>query len=293
MWYRAGLIALFSAVVAGSAIAGELPSMFGAPGVLLALGEEEASGPVVAAEDSMTATVGKSPKKAFVLSALLPGAGEYYIGAKKRAMLFFGLEALAWGLYVHWNSKGDDLEDKFRRIADEHWDPLDYIDWRNSGNSRFSSITHSLPCSSAVALWTGENKGSFGDCGSSEVQQYYELLGKYDQFVAGWDDVADSLGGDPVPNPVQIDSVKNFYSAQRVDYENRRGESNKFLKRASNVAGLILVNHVFSAIDAARVARARSQGVDEAVLERRTRFLVGMQSGSRGSIPMLMAFKSF
>jgi len=234
---------------------------------------------------------GPSPGKAFMLSLAVPGSGEYYAGSKKRAAVFGGLEAVGWGLYSTWNGKGNDLEDDFRARADTTWDPWAYLSWRTSTISRHSSITHALPCSSYVA-----DAGSavpigqaLGGCGDTETQQYYELIGKYDQFVAGWNDVVDSTGY-PV-RPTQVDSAENYHSATRLDYEIDRDDSNKLLKRATSLGGLILVNHVLSAIDASRVARARAQGVDAATLERRIRLAFYMGSGAGGPVPMVMAYR--
>ena len=98
-------------------------------------------------------------------------------------------------------------------IADENWDPLDYLEWRGSTISRHSSITHSFPCSTFVEAAT------LGECPSSERQQYYEVIGKYDQFLSGWGDVSDSLGN--TVRPSEIDSVANFHSDLRNDYAER------------------------------------------------------------------------
>ena len=54
-----------------------------------------------------------------------------------------------------------------------------------------------------------------------------------------------------------------------------------------------MINHVISAIDAARVTRLRSAGVAEAALARRTRMAVVMQPWQRRQVPMLMAYKPF
>ena len=229
-----------------------------------------------------------SPGKALVMSALLPGAGEYYAGAKKKAAVFFGLEVLAWSLYVTWDGKGNDIEDEFRLKADEEFRPEDYLAWRETNTSNKTPITHELPCEKYIEIYKAD-RGNFGDCAGSEVQQYYELIGKYDQFVAGWSDLRDA-NGNPT-QPVQVDSAKNFDSEIRQAYEDRRDDSNRHLKRAINVAGLALINHVISGVDAARMARGGAQ--DQARREPRTRLRVAMQPASRGSVPMLMAFRSF
>ena len=288
MMRNMGVLLLLSA---GVLAAEELPSIFGAragelmvrPGARIELAELIQDGGEPAAEDPVTLPGAKSPGRAFLLSALVPGVGEFYSGSKGRAAVFFGIEALAWGLYLNWDSKGNDIEDEFRVTADREWDVQAYLNWRTSTISRNSSITHALPCSTEVA------EGRFNQCDGRETQQYYELLGKYDQFVAGWDDVVDR-NGSPV-QPTSIDSAENYHSDLRLAYEQRRDDSNKNLKRASTMAGLILANHVISAIDAARMTRAKAE--DRARLEKRTRFLFALQPREDGQVPMLLAYKSF
>ena len=228
----------------------------------------------------------KSPGKAFVLSLVVPGAGQYYAGNRKRAAVFFGLEVLGWALWSSWNNKGDDIEEEFRSTARAEWDPQSYIGWRISSRSRFSSLTHALPCSVHVV---NEGTDGLGDCPESEAQQYYELIGKYDQFVSGWSDLTDD-NGSPV-QPSAVDSVESFHSDIRFTYEDRRDDSNRYLERASTMAGLILVNHVLSAIDASRVARQTAAGKDAAAIDSRTRFAFMTQRGLRGGAPMLLAYK--
>ena len=314
--------------VAGSADAEQLPSLFNkgdratisfggqglAPSVLPDAQREFLMGPLAlehgaavataakaqAASGAVSASGGKiSPRRAFLYSVLVPGLGEWMAGARKRALVFFGVETITLGLWSSWKGKGNDAEDDFRAFADTSWHPENYIAWRDSRNAHNSSITHALPCSSAVPFYvkTGrfngvdENDQRFS-CDESEIQQYYELVGKYNQYVAGWGDLVRVSDGN-LATYADVDSVENFHSDKRLSYEDQRDESNRYLKRASTLTGLILINHVFSAIDAARVARARSQGVDAAALRRRTRVEMVMQPWQRGHVPMLMAYKPF
>jgi hypothetical protein len=236
----------------------------------------------------------KSPVAAFLMSILLaPGSGQLYAGAKMRAAIFFGMEMLGVGIYRNWDEKGNDLEDDFRVRADSTYNPWDYLAWRDSRNSRFSSITHSLPCSSFVndAPSSLPVPQAIRDCPSTDKQQFYELIGKYDQFVSGWEDVRENDTGNLVVS-TEVDSAENFQSATRLSYEVDRNESNKYLKRASVILGPLFINRVFSAIDAARVAHARNLGQDEAIIDRRTRFSVAL-GGSAGTTPMLMAYRPF
>ena len=294
-------IALVVAVLTASGVRAEgLPSILSEEGQAFLMGLRAVEGDTDPEPTPRTQVrKGKSSKRSFLLSALVPGLGQWYAGSKKRGLAFLGAEAALVGMWAAWKGKGNDLEQEFRAVADEHWEPEEYLVWRDSPISRNSSITHALPCSSEVVevyipAMRESGRADFGGCAPSEIQQYYELIGKYDQYAAGWDDLKrvrrdGSIGNAAVPT--EVDSVENFHSELRLRYEDDRDESNRFLKRASTISGIILINHVISAIDAARVARARAAGADEAALQRRTRFALVMQPWVGSRVPMLVAYK--
>ena len=89
------------------------------------------------------------------------------------AVGFMGLEALTWTAYISWRGKGNDIKAEFRTYADRHWHEARYSAWRDWNKSQADPYreTHALP-----------NK-------DTDTQQYYELIGKYHQFVYGWDDI--------------------------------------------------------------------------------------------------------
>ena len=294
-------IALVVAVLTAAGVRAEgLPSILSEEGQAFLVGLRAEEGDTDPEPTPRTQVrKGKSSKRSFLLSALVPGLGQWYAGSKKRGLAFLGAEAALVGMWAAWKGKGNDLEQEFRAVADEHWEPEEYLVWRDSPISRNSSITHALPCSSEVVevyipAMRESGRADFGGCAPSEIQQYYELIGKYDQYAAGWDDLKrvrrdGSIGNAAVST--EVDSVENFHSELRLRYEDQRDESNEFLKRASWSTGFLLVNHVISAIDASRVARARAAGADEAALQRRTRFALVMQPWVGSRVPMLVAYK--
>jgi len=174
----------------------------------------------------------KSPKKAFFMSLLVPGWGEYYSGAKYRAAGFLGAEALTWLAWASWRSKGADLREEFRVFADQNWDEYRYRQWQAYNAAQPSKNqyieTETLPTK------------------QEDIQQYYELVGKYAQFIYGWSDVSDQ--------PLSVNN-QSINSSIQQQYETMRNESNKHLKRASVVIGLTVVNHVISAIHASAYTR--------------------------------------
>lgn len=230
----------------------------------------------------------KKPGRAFFVSALVPGLGQLYAGARTRGFVFLGIEAAAVTYALVSNSKGNKKENEYIKFADEHWIVEKYNDKRydaeegkvippstaswygswsewyeaNALNPLEDELTHHLP------EITGED-GTFREFDKNH--DYYEMIGKYDQFVYGWDDVHDSLApGDDVLAPdhdiviwgeAGLDTahfdpyIADVRSDHRNKYMDMRHESNKAFKRAKTMVGVILFNHVISAIDAARSAR--------------------------------------
>ena len=137
----------------------------------------------------------KSSKLAFLMSLAVPGLGELYSGATVRAVGFMAVETFTWVSYARWRSKGNDLKADFRQFADQHWIEARYRAWQTYNNGRGPA--------KYIATETLSTKGE-------DTQQYYELIGKYDQFVYGWDDAWNPAF--PEPN-AEVDS------ALRLNYE--------------------------------------------------------------------------
>ncbi|RKY61635.1 MAG: hypothetical protein DRP95_02590 [Candidatus Latescibacterota bacterium] len=174
----------------------------------------------------------KSPALAFGLSLILPGAGQAYEGRWAPAALFFGAELVSWTGWYVWRDKGKDKEREYQTFADDHWSLDRYQAWRDNYRARYDTTwwTHSLP--------------------DRKDQEYYEMIGKYDQFAAGWEDYpSEWLEDPPEDNRGYADR-----DTLRSKYEDLRAESNKYLKRAGYMMGVVLVNRVLSAIVALRGA---------------------------------------
>lgn len=184
----------------------------------------------------------KSPGKAFLLSLLLPGLGELYAGARYRAAGFMTAEAVTWVAYAHWRSKGTDLRDEFRAYADRNWSLARYRDWQ-AFNAALPQSQQYIETETLPEIQADE-------------QQYYELIGKYDQFIFGWSDVADEPLGS---------NNHSIISPLQTEYEILRNDSNQPLKRASVVIGLTVVNRIVSAIHASSYAKLKNQSMDRRV----------------------------
>lgn len=76
-------------------------------------------------------------------------------------------------------------------------------------------------------------------------QQYFELVGKYDQYAYGWDDKSGS--GDGWSDYRQRSQRFDFYAGMR-------GRANDFYSSSQTAVMLVILNHVLSAVDAAWAA---------------------------------------
>lgn len=223
-------------------------------------GQPLENGPNVEAE--MAATKPKSPKKAFLLSALVPGTGQLYSKAK-RGYLFLGIEALAVAGYLVFHHKGNNWKERYEGFADQRWIRGEYQEWygywEDQGVNLDSLLTHHLP--------------------NEKNHDYYEMIGKYDQFVYGWEDVYDRYR----PEEIALAEVGDIPSKHREEYLNMREKSNRYLRWAGYGVGVMLFNRVLSAIDAARAA----QGYNERMNTERIRMDIEfrMRSYGREQIP--------
>lgn len=192
-----------------------------------------------------------SPGKAFAMSLLVPGWGQYYTGNKIKAAGFFALDVTAWVLHFKYRSDGKKLTDEFQAFQQTHWSrdayEQKYLLWAygytddDSVPSTFPEVSHHLP--------------------ESQTQQYYEMTGKYDQFSWGWDDarLRDSTldqFGTSVPRAVGTNIP---YSANRFTYETMRHNANNKFNSADKWLIVSMANHLISAFEAMISARSKNK----------------------------------
>ena len=166
----------------------------------------------------------KSHKKAMLFSLLVPGSGEFYSKAWIKGLVFLGIEVGAWTAYSSYHSKGKDIEKEYIQFAEDNWDKDKWLYWFNTKADQERYAHHDLP--------------------DTKTQQYYEMIGKYQKFNAGWRDmwVDDET--------FEFYNVDTDTSDLSLSYMDLRGQSNEKLKLATTATIVALANHVFSAFDA-------------------------------------------
>lgn len=226
----------------------------------------------------------KSPWIAGALSLALPGAGEVYTKSYVKAAAFAVAEVASWIIAYSYNKKGDRQTDDYHAYADQHWSPVRYANWTLSHlsalrvdsppyqteqvygdeiyNGSYTPGDQPLPEDFSPPYsdihWEGINRME-RDVAAAALngythqlpyygqQQYYELIGKYDQFSRGWDD-ADPNGPlnphDPNSQEIRSNSSR-FY-----EYADMRAQSNYSYDVASTFVSIAVINHLVSALDA-------------------------------------------
>jgi hypothetical protein len=170
----------------------------------------------------------KSPGKAFVFSALAPGSGQLYVGSK-RGYVYLGIEAVAWTSSYFFHKSGKQKEDEYMDFADAHWfEPAvgESVGVAPDGSTIYYDEEHHK----RIVYFYQHDKG-----------HYYEDIGKYIYYQAGWD-----------PGTLN-------------DYLDMRDDSNRLLKNSGYAAMAAVVNHVVSAIDALRLARSHNLSLGHGV----------------------------
>ena len=156
-----------------------------------------------------------SKAKAFFLSFLLPGAGEYYAGSKKMAKIFLGTETLLWSTYISFRMYGNWKKNDYELFAVSH------------AGIQTSGKDHKY----YVAM---ENYNSLREYNEAKLRQrnLADLYPEDKQHNWQWDN-KDS---------------RNKFGALRVS-------SDRAFNRSLFVIGGIFINHLISGIDALRLAR--------------------------------------
>ena len=235
-------------------------------------------------------SLSKSQKYALLMSAILPGTGEYYLGHKKRAKTFWTIEALSLGTWYYYSSEGKKLQDQYREYATEHWSMArwikDYYKWKDTtidsifvkANGNYPEIwedSHHFNFQwgnneNVVSSSTAEFETIFLDiCGNDlyncenydvdviedlmndenykvfKDHNFYENIGKYDHFFAGWDDndslyvVVKNNGGELIAMSPHKKYYREIWTTSNEDY----------YLLAKYAISALMVNHVASMID--------------------------------------------
>ncbi|MFQ5677264.1 MAG: hypothetical protein ACE5G1_15330, partial [bacterium] len=195
----------------------------------------------------------KSVGKAVLFSIAVPGAGQFYSGSPLKGIAFLVIEVAALSGYFHFQGRGNDIESSFEADADQLWNEDAYWNWM----SQISQI----PRSEMDALREFEHANFSHFLPENKNQQYYENIGKYNQFIMGWQDFREEILDTSTFTFAHYQSGRFAgqdlltISAQRNAYTELRKDANDNFKKATNLATITFFNHVLSALDAGLTTR--------------------------------------
>jgi len=204
-------------------------------------------------------------------SLLIPGWGQVQNNDFWwKSAIFFGVEALSIFYSIELSNKAENIRRDFEKYGDDHWTLERWFNntrlifptkWENiligthklslniNGNYYFTDELNDL-----IKIYDWNNIFVIRD------RDFYENIGKYDQFVGGWDDKYD----DP------YDGKGNWYTVQKGNvesiiltknknyYRDLRYDSNKLKHYSRYAVTAIMFNHIISALDAAFVSSKKN-----------------------------------
>lgn len=186
----------------------------------------------------------KNPILAAALSAIVPGTGQFYAKNYVKSAIFLGVEAGLWITYAIFQKKGDDQTDIYRKYADDNWSVRKYASWLKTEGFPGSGIID--PNLQNLEILRQQINACEDSAGFSHKlppfgdQQYYEVIGKYQNYVSGW---SEAIG-------VTKNNFQTFKLAQVDFYMNERERANTFYNNGSLTLTVVIVNHILSAADA-------------------------------------------
>jgi hypothetical protein len=209
-------------------------------------------------------TTDRSRSKAMLLSLIWPGAGQAYIHDPLwKPVLFSAIEIAGIASHLKWKQTSDRLRWKFESFADDHWE-LErwYQNTKIIFPDRWQEMikgTHKLTLDVVGNYTTTDHlidllkETSWDQIQVVRDRDFYENIGKYDQFIGGWDDPFD----DPFDNTGNWYTVKKGHTKEtyiltkrKDQYRGMRHRSNLYSTYARYAATSLMFNHLLSAVEA-------------------------------------------
>lgn len=216
------------------------------------------------------------PARPMLMSLVVPGLGQVYNKSPWwKTAIFAGVEVAGIVGWWSFSNKAEDKRLEYEEFADLHWD-LErwYFNTKdNFGYDDYMDIirgTHHLTLIVDDQYWSSDTieylitVKDWSDIDWAHDRDYYENIGKYDQFVGGWDDPFDDPHDDKgswytVKKDVG-DSTENIIMTVNKDkYLDMRLENNDLLKIAGYAVTAVMFNHVISAVEAVYSSQAQAR----------------------------------
>ena len=187
-------------------------------------------------------------------STVLPGAGQWYAGSKAMAVLYVTLEAVFIGGNIYFVHQGDQAIDDYKDFADEYWLVETWLEKYNpvtdptthTATVYVDNRAYSPQIESSYNAMIADMDNGYDNISIDKDYHFYENIGKYEQFKAGWVDW--TLAGEDPGDPMQ--GIYRKYSNDQYEYAGMRRAANDLLRIGGYFGTALFFNHFISAIDA-------------------------------------------
>lgn len=170
-----------------------------------------------------------SPPVAGLLSAVVPGSAQILQG-QNRGFIYLGIEVASWFAFAALRNASNQAEEDYLEFADRHW-----------GWQRYETITDCGPGLGPIDF--DEESDLLMDLFQNDRDGFYDEIGDQDVYACGWDE-----------------------QQNRSSYQGMRDDANSLSNASKWATGVIVVNHLVSAVDAARSASRRRAAEDTQAL---------------------------
>ncbi len=217
-----------------------------------------------------------APAKAMFKSFLIPGWGQVQNEDPWwKPVLYAGVETVGLISSINYGWRAEDIRRDFEAYGDDHW-ALDrwYSNTQKIFPDRWREIimgTHKLGLKIGSNYYHTDqlaelvNQYSWSEIAVIRNRDFYENIGKYDQFVGGWDDDYDDPF-DSVGNwfTVKKGNVESIILTKRKDnYRNLRHQSNLLKHYSRYAVTVVMLNHLTSGLEAAWTANRKAKNLPE------------------------------
>lgn len=185
----------------------------------------------------------KSPILGATMSAIIPGAGQIYSKSFIKSAVFLAVEAGLWITYAVFQGKGNDQTTSYENYAKQNWNMRKYAQWlkdqsfQRADQINMSSDDYTL----RLQINYCEEINFSHQLPPPGEQQYYEVIGKYQNYVTGW-----STADVTVIN-------KNNYGTTKLSqvsfYMDERQKANDYYNNGTTTLMVVVLNHLVSAVD--------------------------------------------
>ena len=225
------------------------------------------------------------PGKPLIMSLALPGLGQYYNRSPLwKTALFVGVEIGSILAYNYFQNEAERRKDDYQVFADLNWSLDNWVYNRAYPTgvlsldrlwSSFSALTSLTGTHDLKLILSGNlaNELNLTELNLSKVtsdsldtnlewildpdnrgdvivvrdRHFYENIGKYDQFVGGWNDARESWYWEEKDVGDSIEIV--IKTPMKQNYIDQRFNSNRMLSLAKYSITVVMFNHVFSGIE--------------------------------------------